>query len=100
MRDGVDREVLSYRWRGSPGFPVQGEVNGAESYSQVPGRVLGPERGERGEGLREPSGGWVGIRGAHATLRAALRLLYLQYETTGGRQASQESMEVGVEKKK
>ena len=37
--------------------------------------------------------------GAQATLRAARRLLYLQYETTGGRQASRESMEVGVEKK-
>jgi len=37
--------------------------------------------------------------GAQATLRAARRLLYLHYETTGGRQASRESMEVGVEKK-
>ena len=37
--------------------------------------------------------------GAQATLRAAKRLLYLQYETIGGRQASRESMEVGVEKR-
>jgi len=37
--------------------------------------------------------------GAQATLRAARRLRYLQYETTGGRQASRESIEVGVEKK-
>jgi len=36
--------------------------------------------------------------GAHATLRAASCLRYLQYETTGGRQASRKSMEVGVEK--
>jgi len=62
VREGVDREVFSYRWRGSLGFPAQGEVNGVQSDSQVPGRVLGPERGERGEGLREPSGGWVGVR--------------------------------------
>ena len=37
--------------------------------------------------------------GAQATIRAARRLLYLQYETTGGRQPSRESMEVGVETK-
>jgi len=37
--------------------------------------------------------------GAQATLRAARHLLYLQYETTGGRQVSQESIEVGIEKK-
>jgi len=37
--------------------------------------------------------------GAQATLRAARRLLYLQYEMIGGRQASRESMDVGVEKK-
>jgi len=36
--------------------------------------------------------------GAQATLRAARRVLYLQYEMTGGRQASRESLEVGVEK--
>ena len=37
--------------------------------------------------------------GAQATLRAASRLRYLQYETIGGRQASRDRMEVGVEKK-
>ena len=37
--------------------------------------------------------------GAQATLRAARHLLYLQYEMTGGRQASRKSMEVGVEEK-
>jgi len=37
--------------------------------------------------------------GAYAILRAARRLRYLQYETTGGRQASRERMDVGVEKK-
>jgi len=37
--------------------------------------------------------------GAQATLRGASRLLYLQFETTGERQASRESMEVGGEKK-
>jgi len=36
--------------------------------------------------------------GAQATLRAASRLRYLQYETIGGRQASRAWMEVGVEK--
>jgi len=35
--------------------------------------------------------------GAQATLRAASRLRYLQYETFGGRQASRARMEVGVE---
>jgi len=38
-------------------------------------------------------------RGAQATLRAASRLRYLQYETIGGRQASRDRMEVGVEKR-
>jgi len=37
--------------------------------------------------------------GAQAPLRAASRLRYLQYETIGGRPASQDRMEVGVEKK-
>ena len=37
--------------------------------------------------------------GAQATLRAASRLRYLQYETIGGRQASRARMEVGVESK-
>ena len=35
--------------------------------------------------------------GPQATLRAASRLRYLQYETIGGRQASRARMEVGVE---
>jgi len=35
--------------------------------------------------------------GAQATLRAARRLLYLRYEVMGGRQASRDRMEVGVE---
>jgi len=61
VREGIEREVFSYRWRGSLGFPAQGEVDRRQSNSQVPGRVLGPERGERGEGWREPSGGWVGV---------------------------------------
>jgi len=37
--------------------------------------------------------------GAQATLRAVSCLRYLQYEPTGGRQASWDRMEVGVEKK-
>ena len=37
--------------------------------------------------------------GAQATLRAASRLRYLQYDTIGGRQASWDRIEVGVEKK-
>ena len=37
------------------------------------------------------------MRGAQATLRAARRRLYLQYGATGGRQASRERMEVGVD---
>jgi len=37
--------------------------------------------------------------GAQAILRAARRLLYLQYEMIGGRPALRATMEVGVEKK-
>jgi len=37
--------------------------------------------------------------GAQTTLNAAKRLLYLQYETIRGRQASRARIEVGVEKK-
>ena len=39
------------------------------------------------------------VGGEQAILRAASRLLYLQWETMGGRHASQDRMEVGVEKK-
>lgn len=37
------------------------------------------------------------VGGAHATLRAARRLLYLQYAATRGRQASWERIEMGGE---
>ena len=37
--------------------------------------------------------------GAQVILRAARPLLYLQYKTMGGRQASRARLEVGVEKK-
>ena len=50
---GVDGEMLS-RWGvGDSRAPAEGEVNGGEAYRMVPGRVLGSEGGERGEGQRE-----------------------------------------------
>ena len=60
-REGVDQEVFSCWRRGDFCIPAQGKVDGGESYFEVPGRVLGPERGERGEGLREFSRGWLGV---------------------------------------
>ena len=41
----------------------------------------------------------LALGATQATLRAARRLLYLLYDMTGGRQASRDRMEVGVEKK-
>jgi len=38
--------------------------------------------------------------GAHAILNAASRILYLQYWATGGRQATLERIDVGVERKR
>jgi len=60
---GVHREVFPYRWRGDLCVLAEGEVDGGEAYCQVPGRVLGPEGGEGGEGLWESGRGWVGVRG-------------------------------------
>ena len=53
MGEGVDWELLSQGWGGNFRPPVEGEVNRGEAFRQVPGRVLGPEGGEGGEGLRE-----------------------------------------------
>ena len=60
MCQGVHRKVFPYRWRGDLCAPAEGEGDGGETYSQVPGRVLGPEGGEGGEGLMGvwPRPGW------------------------------------------
>jgi len=59
--------------------------------------ALNDEREGKDGGSRAAAGFAYG--GAQTTLRAVRRLRYLQYETTGGRQASRDRMEVGVEKK-
>jgi len=53
MCQGVYGKVRPYRWRGDLCAQAEGEVDGGEAYCQVPGRGLGPEGGEGGEGLRE-----------------------------------------------
>jgi len=63
MCKGVNREVFAYRRRRDPSAPVEGEIDGGEAFSQVAGRVLGPEGGEGGEGLCESGRGRVGVRG-------------------------------------
>jgi len=60
---GVNRQVFSYWRRGDLRAPAEGEVNGGEAYSKVPGRVLGPEGGEGGERQRESGQGRVGVWG-------------------------------------
>jgi len=59
--------------------------------------ALNDEREGKDGGRLAPAGFAYG--GAQAILRAASRLRYLQYETIGGRQASRDRMEVGVERK-
>jgi len=50
---GVNGEMFS-RWGvGDPRAPAEREVDGREAYRKVPGRVLGSEGGEGGEGRRE-----------------------------------------------
>jgi len=63
MCKGVHRKVFPYRCRWNLCAPAEGEVDGEEAYCQVPGRVLGPERGKRGEGLWESGRGRVGAWG-------------------------------------
>ena len=53
MCQGVHRKVFPYRWRGDLCAPAEEEVDGGEADFKVPGRVLGPEGGEGGEGLWE-----------------------------------------------
>jgi len=60
---GVNGEMFSRWWGGDPRAPAEGEVDGGEAYCEVPGRVLGSEGGEGGEGQREFGRGWVGVRG-------------------------------------
>ena len=63
MCQGVNRKVFPYRWGGDLCAPVEGEVDGGAAYCQVPGRVLGPEGGQGGEGLWESGRGRIGARG-------------------------------------
>jgi len=60
------------------------------------GALKGEREGKESGSLAEAG---FAYGGAKATLRAASRFRYLQYETIGGRQASQARMAVGVEKK-
>jgi len=53
VSEGVDQEVLSPGRGGSFCLPVKGEVYRGEAFRKVPGRILGPEGGEGGEGLQE-----------------------------------------------
>jgi len=79
--------------------PAKGEVDGGEALSEVPGRVRCPKGVEAGEGLGSLAEAGLLVGGAQAILRAASRHLYLQYETMGGRLASLDSIDVGVEQK-
>ena len=63
MCQGVDRKGFPYRWWGDPRVPAKGEGSGREAYCKVPGGVLGPKGGERGEGSRESGQGRVRVRG-------------------------------------
>jgi len=74
------------------------EVDGRETFREVPGGILGPEDGEGGEGVWEPGGSGIGGGGAQAFRRAARHRLYLPWRALGGRQASRERTMVGVEK--
>ena len=63
MGQGVNGEVFPYWRRGDPLVPIEGKVNGGEAYRKVPGRVLGPKRGEGRERLWESGRGRVGFWG-------------------------------------
>jgi len=51
--EGVDRKVFPQGWGRDLAAPIEGEVDGGEAFREVPGRVLGPKGGERGERWRE-----------------------------------------------
>jgi len=61
--EDVDREVLPQGWGGNFCPPIKGEVDRGEALRKLPGRVLGPDGGQRGEGLRESGRGGVGVWG-------------------------------------
>jgi len=97
--EGIDREVLSQGWGGNFLSPAEGAV-----YEERPcvrcleeSWALKEEREGKDSGSLAEAG--LAYGGAHATLRAAKRLLLLKYEMIGGRHASPARMEVGVEKK-
>jgi len=96
---GVNGKVLPYRRRGELRAPAQGEVNGGEAYCEVPGGILGSEGGEGGEGLWESGRGRVGVRGGAGDSEGGKAPLVSAVGDSGGRQASRDRMEVGVEKK-
>jgi len=63
MCQGVNGEVVPYRWRRDLRAPAEGEVDRGEVYCGVPGRVLGPKGREGGEGLWESGRGRAGVQG-------------------------------------
>jgi len=63
VSQGVNGEVVSFWRRGSFRPPVKWEVDRGEAFHAVPGRVLGLEGREGGEGLWDSGCGWVGLRG-------------------------------------
>jgi len=99
MCQGVHGEVFSYRRRGDLCAPAEGEVDGGEAYCQVPGGVLGSEGGEGGEGMWESGRGRVGVRGSAGNSESGEASSVSAVGDNGGRQASRDRMEVGVEKK-
>jgi len=55
--------VFPYWRRGDLRAPAKGEVDGGETYCEMPGGIPGSEGGEGGEGLWDSGRGRVGIRG-------------------------------------
>jgi len=97
--EGVNRKVFPHGWGGDLGTPVEGRYREERPFVSCLDEswALKEERKRNDEGSLAAAG--LAYGGAQATLRAANRLRYLQYETIGGRQASRARMEVGVEKK-
>ena len=53
VSQGVNWEVFSQRGGGAFPSPVKGEIHRGKALCEVPGRVLGPQGGEGGEGRPE-----------------------------------------------
>jgi len=92
----VDREVFLDRREGPLVRQSRGMYTGESPLVRCLDESWAPQEEREGKDCGSLAQAGLADGGAQATLRAVKRLLYLQYEIIGGRQALRPRLEVGV----